>query len=79
MRTTNKRFHWRYLWATITAGGVFFLNGCDPETRAAIENGVIDSSASFLGAFLQALIQLAGETNDATTQVLIDSAVRFCA
>ncbi len=79
MRKAMNRFRWQHLWATVAVGGLFFLNGCDDETRTAVENGIIDTSSSFLGALLQALIQLAGETESPTAQVLIDSAARFCA
>ena len=60
MRKTIMRLVWRCV-ATMAAGSALLLSGCDDETRAALENGVIDSSTSFVGALLQALIQLAGE------------------
>ena len=79
MRKVTNRFRWRHMWATVALGGAFFLSGCDPETRAAVEGGIIDTSASFLGALLQALIQLGGEAETTTVHILIDSAARFCA
>lgn len=42
-------------------GSAFFLNGCDAQTKATIEDGIISSSSSLLGAFLQAAIALATE------------------
>jgi hypothetical protein len=54
------RVVWRCV-ATLAAGSALLLSGCDDQTRAALENGIIDSSTSFVGALLQALIQLAGE------------------
>lgn len=44
------------------AGGMLFLfEGCDPTTRASIENGIITASSSLLGAFLRAAIDLGTE------------------
>ena len=60
MRKAIMRVVWRCV-ATLAAGSALLLSGCDDETRAALENGIIDSSTSFVGALLQALIQLAGE------------------
>jgi hypothetical protein len=44
--------------------GAFLLGGCDAQTQAAVEDGVISTSTSFVGALLQAFIQLktAGST-----------------
>ena len=78
MRKALTRVRWWKLAATLT-GGTLLLSGCDPETRAAVENGIIDTSTGFVSAFLQALIQLAGEQNDQTAQLMIDSAIRLCA
>jgi hypothetical protein len=38
--------------------------GCDPTVRATVEDGVIDVSQSFYGAFLRAFLNVAIEAND---------------
>jgi hypothetical protein len=48
-------------WVAAASGLLLFLCGCDPTIRATTENGIISLSQSFLGAFLQALIQLGAE------------------
>ena len=60
MRKAIARVAWRGV-AMLAAGSALLLSGCDDQTRAALENGIIDASSSFVGALLQALIQLAGE------------------
>ena len=66
------------LWSGVVsvAGSLLLLSGCDAQTQATVENGVIDASSGLLAAFLQALIQLAGESGS-TAMILLDSAARF--
>lgn len=47
--------------AVLASGTTFFLEGCDTSTRAAVEDGIITSSSSLLGAFMRAVIELAEE------------------
>ena len=70
MRTGPNRSRWGILTAALLAG-VFFLTGCDEQTRAALEDGVIDLSSGLVTAFLQAVIQLAGEANGTTAMILL--------
>ncbi len=53
----------RWRLASVLAGIVLFLGGCDPTTQATVENGIITASTSLLGAFLQAAIALAQDPN----------------
>jgi hypothetical protein len=71
MRTTHHRPAWRRL-ALLAAGTTFILSGCDPELRATVEDGIITLSQSLLGSLLQALLELAQESNDATARLLTD-------
>ncbi|MFH1748005.1 MAG: hypothetical protein ABIG44_13300 [Planctomycetota bacterium] len=79
MRRNLNPVRWRSLWLVVMVFGVLALCGCDEELRTTIEDGVIDTSSSLLGAFLQALIGLAGETTTTTTQLLMDSNILQCA
>jgi len=42
-------------------GTSLFLNSCDPTLQNTVENGIINASTSLLGAFLQALTQVASQ------------------
>ena len=77
MHMTRK---WMGLWGWVmsVAGGLLLLSGCDTQTQTAVENGVIDASSGLFAAFLQAWIQLAGETSS-TAMILLDSAACFYA
>lgn len=70
----------RALWwrLTLAASGIILLTGCDPTTKAAIQDGVINASTSWLTALLQAMIQLGTDTSS-TTAMLIDSVSQFYA
>lgn len=54
-------------WGLIVSGSLFFLGGCDTQTRTAIENGIVTSSTSLFGAALQALINLQLEKATSST------------
>ncbi len=55
-------------WLLATLGGLLALvSGCDPTIKATVEDGVITVSQSLFGAFITALIQLAGEANTTAT------------
>ncbi len=45
--------------AALTATGLLFLGGCDPTTRAIVEDGIITVSTSLLGALIQGFFQAA--------------------
>jgi hypothetical protein len=65
MRNMMTRIRW---WTFLTlAGGMFFLNGCDPTLQSTIEDGIITTSSSFIGSLFRALIELASETTTTTT------------
>lgn len=72
MRNALRRGWWRL--APVAGGSVLFLEGCDTQTRAAVENGIITASNSLLGAFLRAVIELGTEAakSDATARAVID-------
>jgi hypothetical protein len=57
MRYVFVRILWR---AMAVVAGLVLLTGCDPTTQAAVENGVINASTSWLGALLQAWIATVG-------------------
>ena len=57
LRVLKRPFWWRL--AMVIACAMFVLTGCDTENRTAIEDGVIDASTSFVGALLQAWIEVA--------------------
>ena len=63
-------------WLVALSSVAVFLGGCDEETQAAVEDGVIDASASLLASLMQAIIQLAGEAADSSAMILISSAAR---
>jgi hypothetical protein len=65
MRVWMKRFELRA--TLLLAGGLLFLAGCDPGVQTTVENGVITTWQSFLGAFLRALIAVWGESQSTTT------------
>jgi hypothetical protein len=67
--------------AGLAAGGtVFFLEGCDSQLRATVENGIITTTSSLLGAVLRAAIELAEEeAAAASARVLVDVAERVLA
>jgi hypothetical protein len=68
---------WRYgLLASMTA---FQFSGCDAQTRAAVENGIITSSSSLLGALFRAIIEVATEEAAASAQLIVDTAGRIVA
>lgn len=79
MRTGMKHSLWRI--ALAASGTVLFLNGCDAQTRATVESGIITSSSSLLAAILRAVIELAGEAQSDTTtaQAALDLAQRILA
>ena len=54
MRRFWKHAAWRLV--VVTSGTVFFMQGCDAQTRATVEDGIITSSSSLLGAVMQAFI-----------------------
>jgi len=78
MRNASRRLS---AWCVVilVIGGLLVLTGCDPTTRAAVEDGIIDASTGFVGAFLQALIELAGEQQQQSAALLIDSVAHLCA
>jgi len=43
---------------TALCGGAFFLSGCDPTLRTAVEDGIINSSTNFLTALLGAAVSV---------------------
>jgi hypothetical protein len=45
-------------FALLVAGSTFILSSCDPTIQQTVENGIIGLSTSFLGSFLQALVQV---------------------
>ena len=53
--------------ASALAAALMFLTGCDPTTQAAVQNGVINASTSWLGALLQAWIATVGAQTTTTT------------
>ncbi len=53
MRNLLFRIVWRGM---LIAAALAFLTGCDPTTKAAVQNGVINASSSWLGALMQAWI-----------------------
>ena len=73
MRTIHQRVPWRRL-AWLTLGASFFMSGCDPQLRTTVESGIINVSTGLLSAFLQAVIQLAGEGGEETVRVLSELA-----
>lgn len=80
MRALLRRASWRLV--VLASGTAFFLQGCDADTRAAVESGIITSSSSFLGAMLRAFIELAEEAreaNEATASTFMDMAQQFFA
>jgi hypothetical protein len=77
MRTTGFRLS---LIAGALSGSLLFLNGCDPQTRQTVENGIITASSSLLAALLQAVIALWKEANaSTTTAAIVDVATRILA
>jgi hypothetical protein len=68
-----------YRLAMLAMGGAFFLNGCDTETRAAVEDGIINVSSGFLTALMQAIIGLVGEQSASAAPVIADSVARIFA
>jgi hypothetical protein len=61
-----KRAAWWRL-AAAASGTVFFLEGCNPTLRSVAEDGIINTSTSFLAAFLRALIEVGLEGDTTTT------------
>jgi hypothetical protein len=56
------------LYAVLSiAALVPMLGGCDPTTRAAVEDGVITTSTSLLGSLFTAVLNLALESASGTT------------
>lgn len=79
MRKVFTRAMWWSL-AVVVAGGVLLSVGCDANTKAALEDGVISASSSLVGAVLQALIGLFNQQQTQTTaQAVMDSALRLFA
>ena len=71
------RTRWGRLLVASASGTVFFLQSCDPTLRATIEDGIITSSASFVGSLIRAMIEVAAEQQSTTTaQAIIDVAQR---
>lgn len=58
-KNSVRRLWWRL--ATLAAGSVFFLGGCDPTLRSTVEDGIITLSSSFVGALIRAAINVAAE------------------
>jgi hypothetical protein len=50
------------LLVLIVSVGLLTMAGCDPTLKATVESGVITASQSLFGAFIQAVIQVAQET-----------------
>jgi hypothetical protein len=69
MRTNRK---WVSSWrlAALLLCGLALLVGCDATTRTAVESGFINASSAFVGALLQAVIQLAAEGSTAAITLL---------
>ncbi len=59
----NRRTLWWWRLSFLAAGSTLILGGCDPTLRATVENGIISSSTAFLGALLQAIMQLVQEAH----------------
>jgi hypothetical protein len=79
MRKLTNRATWTRL-LLLAGGSLFFLNGCDPTLRATVEDGIINSSASLVGALVRALIELGSEAQTTTTaQLFIDTAQKALA
>ncbi len=74
MRMLMRWGGWRLVAAA--SGTTLFLQGCDPDTRAAVEDGIINSSSSLLGAFLRATIEVVGEGADSASARVITEAVQ---
>lgn len=73
-----RRAGWKL--AALASGTTLFLEGCDPQLRATVEDGIITSSSSLLGAFMRALIEVGQETAEETTaRAVIDMAQQFFA
>jgi hypothetical protein len=65
MRVWLKRTELRV--TMLLAGGLLFLTGCDQNLQTTVENGVITTWQSLLGAFLRALIALGSQSQSTTT------------
>lgn len=64
--STSRR---RQLWirlAVLTGGLLPLLGDCDPQIQQTVEDGVINVSTGVLGAFFQAIINLATEASQQT-------------
>ena len=54
---TAKRTALRLMIA-LTMGTSLILGGCDPTIQATVENGIINTTTSFLTSFFQAVLQV---------------------
>jgi len=61
MKFRVRAYRFARRFAPLTIGSTFILGGCDPTIQATVENGIISASTSFLGAFLQALVQVGAQ------------------
>ena len=79
MRMFLRRWTWRL--AAAASGSLFLMQGCDADTRAAVEDGIINSSSSLLGAFLRAFLELSAEVRaeETTVRAVLDVAERMIA
>lgn len=50
--------------AVLAMGSTLFLGDCDPTVRSTVEDGIISSSTSLFGSFLQAYIQVLFEPDN---------------
>ena len=53
--------------ATLAVVALLFCPGCDPQLQTTVENGIITSSTSLIGAVLRAVIALGLESTSSTT------------
>lgn len=59
----NRLWQARWVRAIVAlSGGAFILGGCDPTIQATVENGIITTTNSLLASLLQAVLQVATET-----------------
>ncbi len=62
-----------WVWLAGLTGSALILEGCDPQIRATVEDGIITTSTALFSSFLQAILQVSQE--DTTTARLISDAV----
>ena len=62
---TKQQWTWQQRfsrWMVLVGGSTFILGDCDPTIQTTVEDGIINTTSAFIGAFFQAALEVALNT-----------------